>query len=77
MNSHTVIFNKRILSIALKLCITAQSVFSSYRYIDLSVQGKALTISPLTEKLLHYKACLRFYDTVDHSYTNASIESIL
>ncbi|XP_071360231.1 solute carrier family 15 member 5 isoform X3 [Trachinotus anak] len=49
----------------------------SYRYIDLSVQGKALTLSPLTEKLLHYKACLRFYDTVDHSYTNASIESIL
>uniref|UniRef100_A0A3Q2V4M7 Solute carrier family 15 member 5 n=1 Tax=Haplochromis burtoni TaxID=8153 RepID=A0A3Q2V4M7_HAPBU len=37
----------------------------SYRYVDLSVQGKALTISPLTEKLLHYKACLRFYDTVD------------
>ncbi|KAE8296470.1 Solute carrier family 15 member 5 [Larimichthys crocea] len=49
----------------------------SYRYIDLSVQGKALTISPLTEKLLHYKACLRFYDTVDRSYTTASIESIL
>uniref|UniRef100_I3JWD4 Solute carrier family 15 member 5 n=1 Tax=Oreochromis niloticus TaxID=8128 RepID=I3JWD4_ORENI len=39
----------------------------SYRYVDLSVQGKALTISPLTEKLLHYKACLRFYDTVDHT----------
>ncbi|KAG7235980.1 hypothetical protein INR49_001677 [Caranx melampygus] len=49
----------------------------SYRYIDLSVQGKALTISPLTEKLLHYKACLRFYDTVERSYTNTSIESIL
>uniref|UniRef100_A0A4W6EMV0 Solute carrier family 15 member 5 n=1 Tax=Lates calcarifer TaxID=8187 RepID=A0A4W6EMV0_LATCA len=48
----------------------------SYRY-NLSVQGKALTISPLTEKLLHYKACLRFYDTVDRSYTNTSIESIL
>lgn len=59
----------------------ALSVFSCYpdvvRYIDLSVRGKALTISPLTEKLLHYKACLRFYDTVDRSYTNASIESIL
>ncbi|XP_042070105.1 solute carrier family 15 member 5 [Haplochromis burtoni] len=39
----------------------------SYRYVDLSVQGKALTISPLTEKLLHYKACLRFYDTVDRT----------
>ncbi|KAG7522964.1 solute carrier family 15 member 5 [Solea senegalensis] len=49
----------------------------SYRYIDLSVQGKALTISPLTEKLLHYKACLRFYDTVDRSFTNNSIDSIL
>ncbi|XP_029379804.1 solute carrier family 15 member 5 [Echeneis naucrates] len=49
----------------------------SYRYVDLSVQGKGLTISPLSEKLLRYKACLRFYDTVDRSYTNASIESIL
>uniref|UniRef100_A0A8C2WQX5 Solute carrier family 15 member 5 n=1 Tax=Cyclopterus lumpus TaxID=8103 RepID=A0A8C2WQX5_CYCLU len=48
----------------------------SNRYKDLTVQGKALTISPLTEKLLHYKACLRFYDTVDCSYTNKSIESI-
>lgn len=47
------------------------------RYKDLTVQGKALTISPLTEKLLHYKACLRFYDTVDCSYTNQSVESIL
>ncbi|XP_051808024.1 solute carrier family 15 member 5 [Acanthochromis polyacanthus] len=45
----------------------------SHRYMDLSVQGKALTVSPLAEKLLHYKASLRFYDTVDH----ASIESIL
>ncbi|KAK2842026.1 hypothetical protein Q5P01_012226 [Channa striata] len=49
----------------------------SYRYIDLSVRGKALTISPLTEKLLHYRGCLRFYDTVDRSYTTTSIESIL
>ncbi|KAM7396450.1 hypothetical protein PAMP_019487 [Pampus punctatissimus] len=49
----------------------------SNRYMDLSVQGKALTVSPLTEKLLRYKACLQFYDTVDHSYTNTSIESIL
>ncbi|XP_059917186.1 solute carrier family 15 member 5 [Gadus macrocephalus] len=49
----------------------------SYRYIDLSVQGRALTVSPLAEKLLRYKACLRFYDTVEHSYANASIESIL
>ncbi|XP_026167009.1 solute carrier family 15 member 5 [Mastacembelus armatus] len=49
----------------------------SYRYMDLSVQGKALTISPLTEKLLHYKAYLHYYDTVDHTYTKPSIESIL
>uniref|UniRef100_A0A3Q3JI32 Solute carrier family 15 member 5 n=1 Tax=Monopterus albus TaxID=43700 RepID=A0A3Q3JI32_MONAL len=48
---------------------------ASHRYIDLSVQGKALTTSPLTEKLLHYKACVRLYNTMDHSYT--SIESIL
>lgn len=52
-------------------------LFVLFRYMDLSVRGKALTTSPLTEKLLQYKACLRFYDTVDHSYTNASIESIL
>lgn len=45
------------------------------RYIDLRVQGKALTISPLTEKLQQYKACLRYYDTVDCSYTKASTES--
>lgn len=49
----------------------------AFRYIDLSVQGKALTISPLTEKLLQYKACLRFYDTVDHSYMKTSTESFL
>jgi len=47
------------------------------RYIDLSVQGRGLTVSPLAEKLLRYKACLRFYDTMEHSYTNASVESIL
>ncbi|KAM4573447.1 solute carrier family 15 member 5 [Odontesthes bonariensis] len=45
----------------------------SYRYIDLSMQGKALTISSLTETLLHYKATLRFYDAVDH----LSIDSVL
>ncbi|XP_071756369.2 solute carrier family 15 member 5 [Centroberyx gerrardi] len=49
----------------------------SYRYTDLSVQGRGLSSSPLAEKLLRYKACLRFYDTVDRSYTHASIESIL
>lgn len=47
------------------------------RYTDLSMQGEALTVSPLTEKLLHYKACLRFYDTMERSYTNTSIESVL
>uniref|UniRef100_A0AAQ6IMI5 Solute carrier family 15 member 5 n=1 Tax=Anabas testudineus TaxID=64144 RepID=A0AAQ6IMI5_ANATE len=49
----------------------------SYRYTDLSVQGKAQPISPLTEKLLQYKACLRFYDTMDRSYTITSTESVL
>lgn len=52
------------------VCFLGISMLS--RYTDLSVQGKALTISPLTEKLLQYKARLRFYDTMD-----ASIESIL
>ncbi|XP_054631736.1 solute carrier family 15 member 5 [Dunckerocampus dactyliophorus] len=44
----------------------------SHRYMDLSVQGKALPISPLTEKLLQYKARLRYYDSMEHSYTNNS-----
>lgn len=74
MNTHTT----NVSSIALKSC--SKCVFLVIlmlsRYIDLSVQGKALNISPLTEKLLHYKACLHFYDTLDRSYTKASIESI-
>ncbi|XP_020786775.2 solute carrier family 15 member 5 [Boleophthalmus pectinirostris] len=49
----------------------------SYRYLDLSVQGKAIGVSPLTEKLLQYKACLQFYNTVELSYINHSVESIL
>ncbi|XP_037110160.1 solute carrier family 15 member 5 [Syngnathus acus] len=49
----------------------------SNRYMDLSVRGKALTVSPLTEKLLQYKACLRYYDTMERSYTNNSCESII
>ncbi|XP_019749774.1 solute carrier family 15 member 5 isoform X2 [Hippocampus comes] len=49
----------------------------SHRYMDLSVRGKPLTISPLTEKLLQYKACLRYYDTMDRSYTNISCESVI
>ncbi|XP_034021605.1 solute carrier family 15 member 5 [Thalassophryne amazonica] len=49
----------------------------SYRYIDPGVQGHALTISSLSEKPLRYKTCLHFYDTVDHSYTHTSFESIL
>lgn len=47
------------------------------RYTDLSGQRKTLTINPLTDKLLQYKACLRFYDTMDQSYTNTSLESVL
>ncbi|XP_077452328.1 solute carrier family 15 member 5 [Stigmatopora argus] len=39
----------------------------SHRYLDLSVRGKALAASPVTEKLLQYKACLRYYDTMDNS----------
>uniref|UniRef100_A0A3P8W9K5 Solute carrier family 15 member 5 n=1 Tax=Cynoglossus semilaevis TaxID=244447 RepID=A0A3P8W9K5_CYNSE len=49
----------------------------SHRYMDLSVQGKALTISPLNEKLLHYKSRLRYYDTLDCSYTITSVDSDL
>uniref|UniRef100_A0A8C6UI82 Solute carrier family 15 member 5 n=1 Tax=Neogobius melanostomus TaxID=47308 RepID=A0A8C6UI82_9GOBI len=47
----------------------------SHRYLDLTVQGKTIAASPLTEKLLQYKACLKFYNTMEHSYIN-SIESI-
>nr|XP_015819587.2 solute carrier family 15 member 5 [Nothobranchius furzeri] len=43
----------------------------SDRYLDLSVQGKSVTSSSLTEKLLHYKATLRFYETVEHLPTDS------
>ncbi|KAK5620161.1 hypothetical protein CRENBAI_001232 [Crenichthys baileyi] len=43
----------------------------SYRYMDLSVQGKPLNSSSLSEKLLHYKATLRFYDTIEHLSTDS------
>lgn len=47
------------------------------RYVDLSVQSKTATIGPpLSEKLLCHQSGVRFYDTLDHSYTNTSIESI-
>lgn len=49
----------------------------SSRYVDLSVQSKTVTIGPpLSEKLLCHQSSVRFYDTLDHSYTSASIESI-
>ncbi|KAM8860831.1 solute carrier family 15 member 5 [Synchiropus picturatus] len=48
----------------------------SKRYMDLSVSGGAVTSSPLSEKLLQYKACLRFYDTMDASYTHSSVDSV-
>uniref|UniRef100_A0A674MUK7 Solute carrier family 15 member 5 n=1 Tax=Takifugu rubripes TaxID=31033 RepID=A0A674MUK7_TAKRU len=49
----------------------------SHRYVDLSVQSKTATIGPpLSEKLLCHQPGVRFYDTLDNSYTNASIESI-
>ncbi|XP_038161406.1 solute carrier family 15 member 5 isoform X2 [Cyprinodon tularosa] len=43
----------------------------SYRYMDLSVQGKPMSSSSLSEKLLHYKATLRFYDTIEHFSTDS------
>ncbi|XP_036432060.1 solute carrier family 15 member 5 [Colossoma macropomum] len=50
----------------------------SCRYTDLSIElDKGVRQSHLAEKLLQYKACLRFYDTVDHSGTSASLEMIL
>ncbi|XP_055078207.1 solute carrier family 15 member 5 [Periophthalmus magnuspinnatus] len=49
----------------------------SYRYLDLSVQGKAVGVSPVTEKLLQYKACLQFYNTIELSYINNSVQSML
>lgn len=45
------------------------------RYVDLSVQSKTPTIL-LSEKLLHHQSSVRFYNTLDHSYTNASIETM-
>ncbi|KAL7858128.1 hypothetical protein AOLI_G00182300 [Acnodon oligacanthus] len=50
----------------------------SCRYTDLSVElDKGTRQSHLAEKLLQYKSCLRFYDTVDHCGTSASLEMIL
>lgn len=47
------------------------------RYVDLSMQIKTPTINPLSEKLLLHQSSVHFYDTLDHSFTNASIESVL
>ncbi|KAJ8373622.1 hypothetical protein SKAU_G00042020 [Synaphobranchus kaupii] len=49
----------------------------SYRYSDLSEELGQGGKSFLAEKLLQHKKCLRFYDTVERSYTLASIETIL
>ncbi|XP_072529819.1 solute carrier family 15 member 5 [Salminus brasiliensis] len=50
----------------------------SCRYTDLSAElCKGVTQSHLAEKLRQYKACLRFYDTVDYSGPSASLEMIL
>lgn len=48
------------------------------RYVDLSKPDLSKTpmISTLSEKLLGHQSSVRFYDTLDHSYTNASVESI-
>lgn len=79
---HLEVTNKQVFHLFMYFLIHNKESFSlllfprAPRYIDLSVQGKALTISPLTEKLHQYKACLRYYDTVDYSYTKASTDSI-
>lgn len=58
-------------------CFFIPHVFLLFsRYVDLSVQSKTPTISPLSEKLLRHQSSVHFYDTLDHSYTNASTESI-
>ncbi|KAL0967985.1 hypothetical protein UPYG_G00260660 [Umbra pygmaea] len=50
----------------------------SYRYLDLSVgQSRVVGSSHLAEKLLQYKTCLRFYDTMESSYTTTSLDTIL
>ncbi|KAL2093299.1 hypothetical protein ACEWY4_010611 [Coilia grayii] len=47
----------------------------SHRYSDLTVEfGKGMRSSHLAEKLLQYKACLRFYDTVNRSGALRSME---
>lgn len=48
------------------------------RYTDLSVElSSGLGHSRLSEKLLQYKACLRYYDTVERSDTLTSMETVL
>lgn len=55
-----------------------QFAFLLCRYTDLSAElGKEVRQSHLAEKLLQYKACLRFYDTVDRPETSVSLETIL
>lgn len=48
------------------------------RYADLSVElSSGVGHSHLYEKLLQYKTCLRFYDTLDRSDTLTSMETVL
>ncbi|XP_016329856.1 solute carrier family 15 member 5-like [Sinocyclocheilus anshuiensis] len=50
----------------------------SQRYADLSVElSSGAGHSHLYEKLLQYKNCLRFYDTLDRSDTLTSMETVL
>ncbi|XP_030621199.1 solute carrier family 15 member 5 [Chanos chanos] len=50
----------------------------SYRYRDLTVDlGGNVRRNQLAEKLLQYKTCLRFYDTIERSGTLASMETVL
>ncbi|XP_073799359.1 solute carrier family 15 member 5 isoform X4 [Danio rerio] len=51
---------------------------SQSRYADLSVElSSGIKDSPLSEKLLQYKTCLRFYDTMERSDTLTSMETVL
>lgn len=52
-------------------CFWIRLFLSPFRYMDLSVQGKPLSSSSLSDKLLQYKATLRFYDTVEHLSTDS------
>uniref|UniRef100_A0A3B4A312 Uncharacterized protein n=1 Tax=Periophthalmus magnuspinnatus TaxID=409849 RepID=A0A3B4A312_9GOBI len=63
--------------LAILLAVNTLVLWRMSYYLDLSVQGKAVGVSPVTEKLLQYKACLQFYNTIELSYINNSVQSML